>query len=107
MVPSSLARAAQSTSESGGSGATWPLTTTNLWSSYHTGLDFDGQNGDPIYSVANGVVTESGYAGAYGNRTIVTLDDGTEIALVMPGTTVTGIPSAASASRSSYPRPNT
>jgi murein DD-endopeptidase MepM/ murein hydrolase activator NlpD len=50
-----------------------------LWSSYHTGLDFDGNNGDPIYSVANGVVTETGYAGAYGNRTIVTLEDGTEI----------------------------
>jgi murein DD-endopeptidase MepM/ murein hydrolase activator NlpD len=30
-------------------------------------------------SVANGVVTETGYSGAYGNRTIVTLEDGTEI----------------------------
>jgi hypothetical protein len=50
-----------------------------LWSSYHTGLDFNGNTGDPIYSVANGVVTETGYDGAYGNKTVVTLDDGTEI----------------------------
>ncbi len=50
-----------------------------LWSSYHTGLDFNGNNGDPIKSVANGVVTFVGYDGSYGNKTIVTLDDGTEI----------------------------
>lgn len=50
-----------------------------LWSSYHTGLDFNGNNGDPIKSVANGVVTSVGYDGAYGNKTVVTLDDGTEI----------------------------
>ena len=50
-----------------------------LWSSYHTGLDFNGNNGDPIYSIANGVVTEAGYDGAYGNKTVVTLDDGTEL----------------------------
>jgi murein DD-endopeptidase MepM/ murein hydrolase activator NlpD len=50
-----------------------------LWSSYHTGLDFNGDTGDPIYAVANGVVTETGYDGAYGNKTVVTLEDGTEI----------------------------
>jgi murein DD-endopeptidase MepM/ murein hydrolase activator NlpD len=50
-----------------------------LWSSYHTGLDFNGNTGDPIKSVANGVVTSVGYDGAYGNKTVVTLDDGTEI----------------------------
>ena len=50
-----------------------------LWASYHTGLDFNGNSGDPILAVANGTVTSTGYDGAYGNKTVVTLDDGTEI----------------------------
>ena len=33
----------------------------------------------PIMAIANGVVTSAGYDGAYGNKTVVTLDDGTEI----------------------------
>ncbi|HXH77051.1 M23 family metallopeptidase [Nocardioides sp.] len=50
-----------------------------LWSSVHTGLDMSAPSGTPIRSVANGVVTEVGYDGSYGNKTVVTLDDGTEI----------------------------
>lgn len=50
-----------------------------LWSGYHTGLDFNGSDGDPIYDIAPGVVTSTGYDGSYGNKTVVTLDDGTEI----------------------------
>lgn len=50
-----------------------------LWSSYHTGLDFAADPGTPIRAVANGVVTSAGYDGAYGNKTVITLDDGTEI----------------------------
>lgn len=50
-----------------------------LWASYHTGLDFNANSGDEIMAVANGTVTEMGYDGAYGNKTVVTLDDGTEI----------------------------
>lgn len=50
-----------------------------LWASYHTGLDFNGNTGDQITSVANGVVTSTGYDGSYGNKTVVTLEDGTEI----------------------------
>ena len=50
-----------------------------LWASYHTGIDFNGNTGDPIKSVANGVVTSVGYDGSYGNKTVITLDDGTEI----------------------------
>lgn len=50
-----------------------------LWASYHTGLDFNGETGDPIMAIANGTVTSAGYDGAYGNKTVVTLDDGTEI----------------------------
>ena len=52
---------------------------SGLWSHCHTGLDFAAPTGTPIHSVANGTVTSVGYEGAYGNQTIVTLDDGTEI----------------------------
>lgn len=50
-----------------------------LWADYHTGLDFNGDTGDPVYSVGSGVVTSAVYDGAYGYKTVVTLDDGTEI----------------------------
>lgn len=50
-----------------------------LWSSYHTGLDFDGNSGDPIAAIASGVITSTGYDGPYGNKTVLTLGDGTEI----------------------------
>ncbi|MCD6638310.1 MAG: M23 family metallopeptidase [Nocardioides sp.] len=63
--------------------ASYSLTATfgqyGLWASYHTGLDFNGDSGDPIMAVANGTVTFAGYDGSYGNKTVVTLDDGTEI----------------------------
>jgi murein DD-endopeptidase MepM/ murein hydrolase activator NlpD len=52
---------------------------SGLWANLHTGLDFNGDEGDPIYSVATGTVTAVGYDGAYGNKTVVTLKDGTEI----------------------------
>jgi murein DD-endopeptidase MepM/ murein hydrolase activator NlpD len=51
----------------------------SMWSSDHTGLDFAAGYGSPVQSVGSGVVTEAGYAGAYGNRVIVTLADGTEV----------------------------
>jgi len=50
------------------------------WSSgQHTGLDFAGPSGSTLVSIAAGTVTSTGYEGAYGNRTVITLDDGTEI----------------------------
>jgi len=52
---------------------------SGLWSHCHTGLDFAAPTGTPIHAVANGTVTEVGSAGAYGNRTIMTLPDGTEL----------------------------
>nr|WP_228501234.1 M23 family metallopeptidase [Nocardioides agariphilus] len=50
-----------------------------LWSSYHTGLDFAGPSGSPIYAIANGTISSASYDGAYGNKTVETLEDGTEI----------------------------
>ena len=50
-----------------------------LWSRCHTGLDMAAPEGTPILAVANGTITAAGWAGAYGNRTILTLEDGTEI----------------------------
>jgi murein DD-endopeptidase MepM/ murein hydrolase activator NlpD len=56
---------------------------SGLWSTVHTGLDFAGPSGSTIVSVAAGTVTSTGYEGAYGNRTVITLtngpDAGTEI----------------------------
>ena len=50
-----------------------------LWVNCHTGEDLSAPSGTPIYSVASGTVTEAGYDGSYGNKTVVTLEDGTEI----------------------------
>ena len=52
---------------------------SGLWSHCHTGLDFAAPEGTPILAVANGTITAAGWAGAYANRTIMTLEDGTEI----------------------------
>jgi murein DD-endopeptidase MepM/ murein hydrolase activator NlpD len=53
--------------------------TSGLWTSFHTGLDFAAPTGTPIMAVAKGVVTSTGWAGAYGNRTVITCPDGTEL----------------------------
>ena len=50
-----------------------------LWSSYHTGLDFAAPSGTSLRAVTNGVITSAGFDGAYGNKTVLTLEDGTEI----------------------------
>ncbi|KRF17155.1 hypothetical protein ASG90_07515 [Nocardioides sp. Soil797] len=52
---------------------------SSLWSSTHTGLDFAAPTGTPIHAVTAGVVTETGYDGSYGNKTVVQLPDGTEL----------------------------
>ncbi|QCX28329.1 M23 family metallopeptidase [Nocardioides jishulii] len=52
---------------------------SHLWSTVHTGLDFAGASGTPLKAVANGTITEVGSAGSYGYRTILTLEDGTEV----------------------------
>jgi murein DD-endopeptidase MepM/ murein hydrolase activator NlpD len=50
-----------------------------LWANCHTGEDFSAPYGTPILNIATGVVTSAGYDGSYGNKTVVTLEDGTEI----------------------------
>jgi hypothetical protein len=52
---------------------------SGLWARFHTGLDFAAPSGNPIFAIANGVITDAGYDGAYGNKTVETLPDGTEI----------------------------
>lgn len=51
---------------------------TGFWSSAHTGLDFAAPSGTPIVAVTGGLVTQAGYDGAYGYKTVVQADDGTE-----------------------------
>ena len=58
--------------------ATWGEV-SSYWSTYHTGIDFAAASGTPIVSVAQGTVTYVGYDGAYGNKTEITLNDGTVI----------------------------
>jgi murein DD-endopeptidase MepM/ murein hydrolase activator NlpD len=52
----------------------------SLWSSgYHTGLDFAAPTGTPVKAVHGGTVKEAGWSGSYGYRTILELEDGTEV----------------------------
>ncbi|MCC3653063.1 MULTISPECIES: M23 family metallopeptidase [Streptomyces] len=51
----------------------------SMWSSSHTGQDFAAPTGTPVKAVHGGTITEAGWAGSYGYRIILTLDDGTEI----------------------------
>ncbi|QKW08121.1 M23 family metallopeptidase [Streptomyces sp. NA04227] len=52
----------------------------SMWSSgYHTGLDFAAPTGTPVKAVHSGTVKEAGWSGAYGYRTVLELEDGTEI----------------------------
>jgi len=52
---------------------------TGSWSTMHTGLDFAVAQGTPIHAITSGVVTEATYDGSYGNKVVITTDDGTEI----------------------------
>ena len=52
---------------------------SGLWAHTHTGLDFAAAQGTPIRAIGPGTVTSIGYDGAYGNKTVVRLDDGTDL----------------------------
>jgi murein DD-endopeptidase MepM/ murein hydrolase activator NlpD len=51
----------------------------DLWGNIHAGQDFDAPTGTPVHAVHGGTVTSAGWAGAYGYRVVVALDDGTEL----------------------------
>ncbi len=62
-------------------GGIWPTTARYISSpfgyrgnSIHTGMDIAGRSGDPIYAYKSGLVTFSGWSGAYGN--LVKVDHG-------------------------------
>lgn len=56
-----------------------PFGATGLWANGHTGLDLAAPSGTPLVAIANGVVTEAGYDGAYGYKTVLRLEDGTQL----------------------------
>jgi murein DD-endopeptidase MepM/ murein hydrolase activator NlpD len=52
----------------------------SMWSSgYHTGLDFAAPTGTPIKAVHSGTIKSAGWSGSYGYRTVLELEDGTEL----------------------------
>ncbi|MGK5547701.1 M23 family metallopeptidase [Streptomyces sp. URMC 127] len=51
----------------------------NMWSARHTGEDFAAPTGTPVKAVSGGTITQAGWAGAYGYRIVLRLDDGTEL----------------------------
>ncbi|WP_431983577.1 M23 family metallopeptidase [Streptomyces qinglanensis] len=50
-----------------------------MWQSDHTGQDFAAPNGTPVKAVHSGTVKEAGWAGSYGYRVVLQLDDGSEL----------------------------
>ncbi|WP_329177905.1 M23 family metallopeptidase [Streptomyces sp. NBC_01477] len=50
----------------------------NMWAT-HTGQDFAAPTGTPVHAVHSGTVTSAGWAGSYGYRVVLRLDDGTEL----------------------------
>ena len=77
----------------------WVTTTHRLSRGYsggHTGLDIDGEFGDPIYSMTDGVVESVSSGGPYGNKIIISHPGGLKSLYahlqtmdVEPGQTVT------------------
>jgi murein DD-endopeptidase MepM/ murein hydrolase activator NlpD len=51
----------------------------DLWSADHTGQDFAAPTGTPVRAVHSGTVASAGWAGAYGYRIVLRMDDGTEL----------------------------
>ncbi|MFE5869266.1 peptidoglycan DD-metalloendopeptidase family protein [Streptomyces roseifaciens] len=51
----------------------------NMWSANHTGEDFAAPTGTPVRAVGGGKIVQAGWAGAYGYRIVLRLDDGTEL----------------------------
>ncbi|MFE7318076.1 peptidoglycan DD-metalloendopeptidase family protein [Streptomyces sp. NPDC057555] len=52
---------------------------SNRWAADHTGQDFTAPTGTLVRAVHDGTLTQAGWTGAYGYRSVLTLDDGTEL----------------------------
>ncbi|AXK35081.1 M23 family peptidase [Streptomyces armeniacus] len=50
-----------------------------MWENDHTGQDFAAPTGTPVNAVHTGTVKEAGWAGSYGYRIVLELNDGTEV----------------------------
>ncbi|MGP3978463.1 M23 family metallopeptidase [Streptomyces sp. 8N114] len=50
-----------------------------MWQNDHTGQDFAAPNGTPVKAIHSGTVKEAGWAGSYGYRIVLQLEDGTEL----------------------------
>ncbi|MGO4753113.1 M23 family metallopeptidase, partial [Streptomyces sp. 2MCAF27] len=51
----------------------------DMWSADHTGQDFAAPTGTPVKALHGGTITSAGWAGSYGYRIVIKLNDGTEI----------------------------
>jgi murein DD-endopeptidase MepM/ murein hydrolase activator NlpD len=52
---------------------------SGLWRKKHAGLDFAAPSGTPIHAIAAGEITAASYEDSYGNKTVLRLDDGTDV----------------------------
>ncbi|WHM41297.1 M23 family metallopeptidase [Streptomyces sp. BPTC-684] len=65
--------------------ASYTITSTfgeagSMWSSgHHTGLDFAAPTGTPLKAIHGGTVKSAGWSGSYGYRTVIELEDGSEL----------------------------
>ena len=51
----------------------------SMWSSgYHTGQDWTTSYGTPVYAAARGWISSAAWSDAYGNKLVITHDDGTQ-----------------------------
>lgn len=65
-------------------GMIWPTTATRISSYYgyrgdnHSGIDIDGETGDPVWAAKTGTVTAAGYKGTYGNQVVIDHGNGVQ-----------------------------
>lgn len=68
--------AARSTTYVTDAGMIWPTTATRISSGYgarrgHSGVDIDGDYGDPVWAAKSGTVKSAGYNGTYGLEVVI------------------------------------
>ncbi len=75
--------ASRSLTQATEAGMIWPTTATRISSYYgprsrdnHSGLDIDGDSGDPVWAAKAGTVVSAGYHGTYGNEVVISHGDG-------------------------------